>query len=148
MFFSQFNLHISGFMMPAVISAFTKCEVIEPWMDSSHWVTADGKFETTFSVSCYCKISKLKVITYRVVKGTQPGKNSNNLKATRISVFRWGYAFWIFAGLCFFGMLVFLFLATTEVFLLIYFCPISARDSVPPCRSSLSITRKTVDAKP
>ena len=28
---------------------------------------------------------------------------------------RWGYAFWIFAGLCLFGMLVFLLFATTQV---------------------------------
>merc|ERR1719458_90138 len=56
----NFAAQITGFMMPAVISAFTRCEGCEG-------------------------------------------------DATR-----WGYAFWIFAGLCFFGMLVFLLFATAE----------------------------------
>jgi len=56
----NFAAQITGFMMPAVISAFTKCK--------------DCEGDAT----------------------------------------RWGYAFWIFAGLCLFGMLVFLLFATTQ----------------------------------
>ena len=97
-------------MMPAVISAFTKCKVIDLIIREKHCLAI-----LVYSL----KKMKIKQFPSQDCEGdaTRWKPIISQLHLGEMSVYdpRWGYAFWIFAGLCLFGMLVFLLFATTQV---------------------------------
>ena len=121
-------------MMPAVISAFTKCKVIDLIIREKHCLAIlvyslkKMKIKQFPSQDCEGDATRWKIIISQSHLGEMSVYDLIYLlqrcgSAFWIFIFillsyldpRWGYAFWIFAGLCLFGMLVFLLFATTQV---------------------------------